>query len=47
MHCGKTAEGEDFEGFLGEEGYEEHIMDMFDDFLNKAFRKSSAKRRRN
>ena len=40
-------EGEDFEGFLGEEGYEEHIMDTYDDFLNEAFRKSNAKRRQN
>ena len=47
MHCGKTVEGEDFNGFLGEEGYKEHIMDTFDDFLNNTFHKSSTKRRWN
>ncbi|EDR03936.1 uncharacterized protein LACBIDRAFT_306627 [Laccaria bicolor S238N-H82] len=37
LNCGRTMKDEDYEGFLGEDAYEEHIIAPFDDFLHEAF----------
>jgi hypothetical protein len=36
-HFGKTNAGSDFKDFLGDDGYETHIMAPFDDFLHESF----------
>lgn len=41
FHCGETPDGENFSAFLGEKGYDEHIIGPFDDYLHAAFRKFS------
>lgn len=38
-HFGKTADGEDFEGYLGKNVYHAEIVSKFDEFLHEAFRK--------
>ena len=39
LHCGTTPDGQDFEGYLGKDGYNNHIITTFDDFLHETFRK--------
>ena len=34
---------EDYEDFLGQEAYEDHVVNPFDDFLHKAFHESIIK----
>ena len=40
-HFGTTADGKNFEEFLGHEGYHEHLESTFDDFLHASFSKFS------
>ena len=37
IHLGRTEEGMDYAEFLGDDGYEEHIVGPFDDFLHKSY----------
>ncbi|KAF8872319.1 hypothetical protein CPB84DRAFT_1753656 [Gymnopilus junonius] len=42
LHCGKSANNQNFEEFLGNEGYNTHIVGPFDDFLHESFHKWSS-----
>ena len=39
FNCGKSLDGQDFQEFLGKDGYDDHIIMPFNDFLHKVFRK--------
>ena len=39
LNCGKRTKDQDYEGFLGEDAYEAHVVAPFDDFLHEAFSK--------
>lgn len=39
LNCGRTTKDQDYEGFLGEDVYEAHVITPFDDFLHEAFSK--------
>jgi len=39
LHCGKSPHDQNFEEFLGEDGYDKNVITPFDEFLHDAFRK--------
>jgi len=41
LNIRKIGDNEDYEDFLGQEAYKDHVVNPFDDFLHEAFHEST------
>ena len=47
LHCRNSPDGQDFEGYLGTDAYDDHIITPFNKFLHEAFCKSDFRHDKN